>query len=185
MMQIRFYVGLSLLILFASYGCGGSAEIQMKEAQGAMDEARSLQAYDLAPADFQQAQKSWDHAQAAVKEGKTDAAKVIFTTAKINFNKCAAIAKAKREALIRELDAMQLMISQNLDQVNSDLSTKNLSPRQQSQVKAITSEVSSDNISISKLVSQNDLFKAVATAKGVQTKIYNAQLILAGQKPTK
>ena len=114
-----------------------------------------------------------------------DAAKVIFNTAKTNFKKSAAIAKSKRDALNRELDGMQLMISKNLDQVNNDLSTKNLSSRQQTQVRAIVSEVMKDNASVSKLVNQNDLVKAVATAKGVQTKIYNAQLILAGQKPAR
>ena len=185
-MQIRFHTSLSFLILLASYGCGGgSAEVEMKGAEAAMNEARNLHADDLAPAAFQQAQKSWDHAQAAAKEGKMDAAKVIFNTAKTNFKKSAAIAKSKRDALNRELDGMQLMISKNLDQVNNDLSTKNLSSRQQTQVRAIVSEVMKDNASVSKLVNQNDLVKAVATAKGVQTKIYNAQLILAGQKPAR
>ena len=80
---------------------------------------------------------------------------------------------------------MQLTISSNLDQVKSDLSRNNLSPQQQNQVRAIVSEVEAANASISKLVIQKDLLKAVAMAKDVQTKIYNAQLILAGQKPSK
>jgi hypothetical protein len=181
-MRIRFYVSLSLLVLLVCYACGGSSEVEMKQAREAMDQAKSLHADDLAPTDFQQAQKTWDHAQAAEKEGKTGAAKVIFTTAKINFNKSAAIAKAKQEALTRELDAMQLAIGSNLDQVNSDLSTKNLSPKQRSQVEAIAAEVEKEDASIRKLVIQEDLLKAVETAKNVQTKIYHAQLILAGQK---
>ena len=184
-MQIRFYVSLGLLILFAFCGCGGSAEIEMKAAERAMSEARTLHADDFAPADFERAQKSWDHAQAAVKEGKTDAAKVLFTTAKLNFNKSAAISKSKQEALNRELDAMQSRISNNLGQVNSDLSKKNLSSRQREQVEAILSDVTKSNASIDKLMSQGELQKAVAAAKDVQTKVYNAQLILAGQKPAR
>lgn len=179
-MGIRF-CSLSLFILLASYGCGGSSALEMKEAQKAMDEAKSLHADSLAPSDFQQAQKAWDHAQAAEKGGNTATAKVLFTSAKIYFGKAADIAISKREALSRELSAMQLMISSNFDQVKSDLSKKNLSPRQQGKVKAIASQIVEDNASIKKLVKEEDLPKAVAMAKDVQTKIYHAQLILAGK----
>ena len=47
--------------------------------------------------------------------------------------------------------------------------------------KAVGVKLKKDD-AISKLVVQEDLVKAVATAKDVQTKIYHAQLILAGQK---
>ena len=102
-MRIRFCISFILLILLASYGCGrGSSEMDMKQAQKAMDQAKSLHADDLAPTDFQLAQKTWAHAQAAAKEGKTDTAKVLFVSAKIYFNKSAGIAKAKRESLSRD-----------------------------------------------------------------------------------
>jgi hypothetical protein len=184
-MRIRFCISISLLVLLASYGCGGSSEIDMKQAQQAMDRAKSLRADSLAPADFQRARQAWDHAQAAEKEGKTDTAKVLFSSANIYFGKAADIAKAKQDSLSRELDAMQRMITSNFDQVKSDLSRNNLPPRQQGQVRAIVSEVEESNASIRNLMNQKDLLKAVATAKEVQTKIYNAQLILAGQKPSK
>jgi hypothetical protein len=80
---------------------------------------------------------------------------------------------------------MQLVIDSNFDQVKNDLSKKNLSPKQRGQVEAIASEVVEGKDSISKLVIQEDFPKAVATAKDVQTKIYKAQLILAGQRPAK
>jgi len=185
-MRIRFYISLSLLVLLTSYGCeGGSSEVEMKQAQNAMDGAKSLHADDLAPTDFQQAQKAWDHAQAAAREGKIATAKVLFESAKIYFGKAADIAKAKRNALSRELSGMQLVIDSNFDQVKNDLSKKNLSPKQRGQVEAIASEVVEGKDSISKLVIQEDFPKAVATAKDVQTKIYKAQLILAGQRPAK
>ena len=184
-MRMWFFISLSILALLALYGCGGSSEIEMKEAQQAMAQAKSFHADSLAPTDFQQAQKAWDHAQAAEKEGKTGTAKVLFTSAKIYFGKAADIAKARQDSLTRELSAMRLLISSNFDQVKSDLLTTHLSPKQQSQVRAIASEVEEGNASISKLILQDDLVKAVATAKDVQTQIYNAQLILAGQTPGK
>jgi hypothetical protein len=181
-MKIRFYISLSLAVLLASYGCSGSAKIEMAQAQEAMDHATSLHADDLAPTDFQQAQKAWDHARAAEKEGKTSTAKVLFTSAKIFFDKAADIAKSRQDALSRELSGMQLMISSNFDQMKSDLSRNNLSPRLRNKVLAIASEVEESNDFIRRLVIEEDLVKAVATAKDVQTKIYNAQLILAGEK---
>jgi membrane-associated HD superfamily phosphohydrolase len=184
-MKIQFCISLGLLAIFASYGCGGgSSEMDMKEAQKAMEHATSSHADNLAPTDFQQAQKTWAHAQAAAKEGKVDTAKVLFVSAKIYFNKSAVIAKAKRDALSRELSALQLMISSNFDEVKSDLSRKDVSPKLRNQVKAIASEVEEDNAAIDKLVDQEDLLKAVAKAKDVQMKVYNAQLILAGQRPS-
>jgi hypothetical protein len=155
----------------------------MKEARKAMDKAIKIQADKLASTDFQQARKSWDKAQAAEKEGNTGAAKVLFTSAKINYGKAAAIAKSKQDALSRELIAMQVMISKNLDQVKIDLSKGKLPPQQRGRVRAIVSEVEKDEASIKELVAQEELVKAVAAAKDVQTKIYNAQLILAGKKP--
>lgn len=182
-MRIQFYISLSILVLLAFCGCGGgSSEVEMKQAREAMDQARNLHADNLASADFQQAQKAWDHGQAAQKEGNTATAKVLFNSAQIFSGKAADIAKAKQDALSRELNAMQLMISKNLDQVKNDLSTNNLSSKQQGQVRAIVSEVEDGNAAVSNLVSQQDLLKAVAKAKDVQTKIYHAQLILAGQK---
>ncbi len=184
-MRIRLYISVCLLVLLASYGCGGSSEIEMNEARLAMDKAKSLHADILAPNDFQQAQKAWDHAQAAEKEGKSGTAKVLFASAKIYYGKASDIAKSREDTLSRDLSAMQLTISRNSDQVKNDLLRDSLTPAQRDQVRAIIGEVEKDNASISKLVIEGDLVKAVAAAKDVQTKIYNAQLILAGQKPVK
>jgi hypothetical protein len=181
-MEIRFYISLSLVLLLASYGCSGSSEIEMTQAREAMDYARSFHAEALAPTDFQQAQKAWDHAHAAEKEGKTATAKVLFTSAKIFFDKATDIARSRQDALSRELNGMQLMISKNLDQIRSDLFRNKLSPKLRDQVIAIASEVEEDRDFISKLVIEEDLVRAVATAKDVQTKIYHAQLILAGKE---
>jgi hypothetical protein len=181
-MKIRFYICLSFVALLAFYGCSGSSKIEMTQAQEAMDHAKSLHADEFASTDFQQAQKAWDHAQAAEKEGKTATAKVLFTSARIFFDKAADIAKSRQDALSRELSNMQLMISKNFDQIKSDLSENNLSPKQRGRVKAIASDVERGKDTISELVIQEDLVKAIETAKDVQTKIYHAQLILAGQE---
>ena len=181
-MKIRLYVSLSLLIMLVSFGCGGSAEIEREQAQDAMNRAKTYDADSLASSDFQKAQVAWDHAQAAEKEGKTGSAKVLFTSAQIFFDKAADIAKSRREALSRELEQMEGMISKNFGQVKFDLSSSALSPKQKSQVAALVSEIEEDNAAIDKLVANGDLSEAVVKSKEVQTKIYHAQLILAGRK---
>jgi hypothetical protein len=45
------------------------------------------------------------------------------------------------------------------------------------------SGIEKDNASIKEPVKQQDLPRPVATSKGVQNKIYIAQLILAGKNP--
>jgi hypothetical protein len=181
-MKLRFFIGLSLLILLVSYGCGGSCEIERKQAQEAMGKAKESHAENYATTDFQQAQKAWDRGQAAEKEGNSSTAKVLYTSARIFSGKAADIGKAKKEALSRELISMQLVIGKNLDDMKTDLSKGGFSLRKRSEVEAIASEVEKDNASIEKMVTEEDLAKAIATAKSVQTKIYHAQLILAGQK---
>ena len=181
-MNIRFYISLTLAVLLAAYGCSGSAKVEMTEARDAMEHAKKFNADKLAATDFQQAQQAWDNGQVAEKEGKTGKAKVLFTSAKIFFDKAADIAKSRKDALSRELGDMQVMIGKNFDQVEMDLSRNTLSSRQRRQVMEIVSEVEKDNDSIEELVTQGDLVRAVATAKDVQTKIYHAQLVLAGKE---
>jgi len=181
-MKIRFYIGLILAVLLASYGCSGSAKIEMSEAQDAMDYAKSFHADKLAPTDFQRAQEAWDNAQAADEEGKTGKAKVLYSSAKIFFDKAADIAKSRRDALYRELDNLQLAIGKNFDQVKFDLAGTNLSAKKRNQVMELISEVEAGNESIGKLALEEDFVEAIAMAKEVQTKIYHAQLILTGKE---
>ncbi len=180
-MRMRYYISSCVLLLLVAYGCRGSAEIEMKGAQQAMEKAKSRHAAELAPADFQQAQKAWDRAQAAERDGNTGTAKVLFESARIYYGKSADIARSKQDALSRQLDNMRLMISSNFDQVKRELIRGNLSPEQEAKVRAIVSEVEEGNDTITKFVISDDYLKAVATAKEVQTRIYNAQLILAGK----
>jgi hypothetical protein len=182
-MKISFCISLGLLTLLAFFGCGGSSELEMKAAEHARDQALSAHADLLSPSQFQEAQKTLEHAQAAAKEGKTSSAKVLFASAKIYFSKSALIAKTNREALTKQLDGLSVAINVNLGQVNSDLAKKKLSFRDQEQVKAIVAQIVKDKASMQDLSVQDDLIKAVATAKEVQMEIYKAQLILAGEKP--
>ena len=181
--SIRFFVCFSLLALLGLLACGENSELEMKQAQLSMDQAKNLHADDLAPTDFQEAQRIWNEAQSAVKQGKP--AQALFLRAKSHFDKTAQIAKSRRETLSRELNDMQLTISSGLDKMKTALEKKQMAPKAQGQVKTMATEIEQANEAIGNLVKQGDYVKAVATAKDVQTKIYNAQLIMTGQKPSK
>jgi hypothetical protein len=178
----RFFVGSCLLVLLACYGCGGeNANVEMQQAQQAMDQAKKLYAADLTPTDWKEATQLYNQAQAAVTDGKP--AKSLFIRAKNRFEKMAAIAKSRNEIYSKDLNEMQLTINGRFEKVKKALEGGKLNAKVQGQVKAIATEVEEGNASINDLVSQGNYLKAVTTAKAVQTKVYNAELILAGKKP--
>jgi len=181
--SIRFFVGFSLLILIVLYGCGvEKSEAEMKAAQQAMDNARSFSAEELATANWQEAMQAWDQGQAAVKEGKP--AKTFFLRAKSRFEKTAAIAKARRDAVSKEVSTMQQMINERCSVIKTALETGKLTPKVQNQLKPLMTDVDTGNQTIVSLISQGDYVKARSAALEVQKKVYNAQQIMAGKKPT-
>ena len=177
----RFIVGFSLLVLIACYGCSENSEVEMKEAQQAMDNAKGLHAEDLAASDFEEAMQSWNRGQSALKEGKP--AKTYFLRAKSRFEKTATIAKAQQETLSRDISDMQMTIGERLAKVKSALAAGRLNSRIRTQVKPIVEEVEAGTATINNLVGQGDYLKARTMAREIQNKVYNAELILAGKTP--
>ncbi len=178
--SIRFFVGLGLLVLVIC-SCGESSDAEMKQAQQAMENARSLFAEDLAPSNWKEALQSWEQGQAAVKEGKP--AKTYFLRAKSRFEKTAAIAKSAGDLMSKDVQSMQAAISERLSKVEAALSSGKIASKAQSQIKPIAAEVEEASASIDSLVGQRNFVKAKALAKDVLSKIYNAELIMAGKKP--
>ena len=180
--SIRFFVGSSLLILVACYGCGvATSEVEMKAAQQAMDSAKSFHAESLAASNWNDAVIAWEQGQAAVKEGKP--AKAFFLRAKSRFEKTAAIAKANSQIMSREVSQMQTAINDALSKIKADLEKGRISAKIQKQVKPIVAEADQGIESLAKLVSDGDFLKAKTLARDIQSKLYNARLIAAGKKP--
>ena len=176
----RFFIGLSLSIQLLCYGCGGSFEVEMNEAQQAMDQAKSFHADELAASNWKEALQTWDQAQAAAKAGKP--AKSLFLNAKARFKKAGAIAKAYGETIAKEVAEMQLTLVENLSKVKAASITGNPRAKSRNQVNLICAEVESGTETINKMVAQGDYLKAKILAKDMQNKIYNAGLILEGKK---
>lgn len=182
--SMRLFVGISLLVLLVCYGCGGEKyEVEMNAAQQAMEKAKSLFAEDLAPSNWLEAMTAWEQAQAAVKEEKP--AKTYFLRAKSRFEKAALIAKANGANMAKDITAMQLTIGERFSKVLAALERGRLSSKVASQVKPIAAEVQEGNATLDGLVSQGNYVKAKTLARDLQTKVYNAELLVAGKKPAK
>jgi len=181
--SIRFFVGLNLLVLITCFGCGpASSEAEMKEAQEAMEAAKSFSAEDLAASDWNYAMEAWEEAQTAVEQGKT--AKTLFVTAKSRFETTAKIAKSHHERISGEISEMQEKIKERMQEIQSALDAKLLSSRAQKEIMPIMAEVEAGSESINELLGQGSLLEASDLAREVQKKVYNAQLIMEGKKPT-
>ena len=179
---IRFFVGGSLLMLVACYGCGApSSEVEMKAAQQAMDSAKSFHAESLAASNWNEAVIAWEQGEAAVKEGKS--AKAFFLRAKSRFEKTAAIAKANSEVMSREVTQMQTAINDALSKIKADLEKGRISAKIQKQIKPMVAEADQSIEPLAKLVNDGDFLKAKTMARDIQSKLYNARLIAAGKKP--
>ena len=179
--SVSFFVGISLLVLIACYSCGvPSSEAEMKQAQEAMEKAKSVFAEDLAASNWIDAMTAWEQGQAAVREGKP--AKTYFLRAKSRFEKTAAIAKAEGDKLAIEVNTMQISIGERLAKVQAGLQGR-ASSKIKNQLKPLAEEAELASATLDSLSSQGDYMKAYKLAKELQSKLYNAELVLAGKKP--
>ena len=179
--SIRFFVGISLLVLLGCFGCGVSKpEAEIKAAQEAMDKAKSVFAEDLAPTDWKEALISWEQGQAAVNEGKP--AKSYFVKAKARFEKTATIAKAAGADMAREITAIQLTIGTRFAKVRAALDRGRAPAKILNQVKPLAAEVEEGTASVESLAGQGNYVKALVLARDIQAKVYKAEMLLAGKK---
>jgi len=177
----RFFIGFGLLVQLACFGCAGSFDAEMNEAQQAMDQAKSFHADELAPSDWKEAQESYDRAQAAAKAGKP--AKNLFINAKARFKKAGTIAKSYGETIAKEISDIQLAMGEKLSKIKAALLTGNPGSKSRNQVNSIVAEAETGTESISKMVAEGDYLKGRTLAREIRKKLYDAELILAGKKP--
>jgi hypothetical protein len=180
--SIRFFVGLSLVILIASSGCGpASSEAEMGAAREAMGKARSFSAEELATSDWNEAMEAWEEGQAAVEQGKP--AKTHFLTAKSRFEKTAQIAKSHHDRILEDVSKMRQTISERAERIQTALDGKQVSSKVRGEIAPILAEVEEGSQSIKELLEQGSLMKAGDTAREIQKKVYGAELILQGKEP--
>jgi hypothetical protein len=179
---VRFFVGITLLVLVISYGCGSEKyQADMQAAQAAMDKAKSIFAEELAPTEWAEAMQAWEQAQAAAKEAKPSI--TYFKRAKSRFEKASKIAKASGDSMAKEISSMQTTIGERFAKVMAALDNNRLSPKIAKQVKPLAAEIEEGRTTLDSMVGQGNYLKANMLARDLQTKVYNAELVMAGKKP--
>lgn len=178
--SLRFFLGMCLLVLIACWSCGENSEAERKQAEQAMENAKSVFAEELAPTNWVDAMKSWEQGQAALKQGKP--AKAHFVRAKARFEKTAAIARAESDIIAKEVSSLQVSIGERIAKVRSALDRGRIPPKVKKQVMPLAAEVEEGILTIEALVGEKNFLKARTLAKDLQSKIYNAELMVAGRK---
>lgn len=181
--SIRFFAGISLLVLFVfCCSCGvENSEAEMNQAKQAMEKAQTIFAEDMAPSDWASAMESWEQGQTAVKEKKPS--KTLFLRAKSRFEKAAAIAKSKGENYSKELSTEQLGITERFSKLKASIQSGKASSKLKSDVKPIVAEIEEGTVSLDKLISEGNYLKAKMLARDISLKVYKAEQILQGKKP--
>ncbi len=179
--SVRFFLGVSLLVLTLCYGCGENYQADMQAAQQAMDAAKAVFAEDLVPLDWKEAMKVWDQAQAAIKDGKPSV--TYFKRAKSRFEKTAKLAKSSGDAMAQDVTAMQGTIGERLGKMKDRLDGSRVPGKVANQVKPLVAELQEGTTTLDNLMSQRNYLKAKMLAKDLQSKVYTAELIMAGKKP--
>ena len=179
----RFFVGLTFLVLITCYGCGpANSEAEMNAAQEAMENASSFSAEELATSDWNDAVQAWEEGQAAVEQGKS--AKTHFLRAKSRFEKTAEIAKSRYDQMLEDVSKMQETINERVEGIQTALDGRNVSSKARKEITPMLAEVEAGSKSINELLEQGSLLEARDTAREIQKKVYNAELIMEGKKPT-
>src|SRR5512136_1477753 len=96
-----------VLFLLVCAACSSYPKEQLQQAQAAMDEALKHQPEVYATADWRDAQKAWNDAQALLSQQSYGQAAPLLVTAKTRFAKAGQIAKEKREAVLKEVTEAQ------------------------------------------------------------------------------
>ena len=178
--SFRFFIGFSLLVLIAVYGCSGNPEKEIAAAEQAMEEARSYYAEEIAASDWKDAMAAFNEGHEAVKNGKP--AKSLFIKARSRFEKTAKIAKSRQDYLAKEVSDLQQSIDERFSKVRAAIE-KGVRSSILKQLNPIVEEAEAGNELVSELVDQGNFHKAREAAEEVHRQVYNAELILAGKKP--
>jgi len=165
-----------LLFALVCIGCASYPEVQLKEAQAAMDEVLKLQPETFAASDWQDAKKTWDDAQALLSQQKYGQAAPLLVTAKTRFVKVGEIVKNKRETVLKEVTQAQQDINVRVAGLRSDLAAARLSGSVRKNLEECCQQVQEQIDRLNAEIDQGEILKAQTTAKDTLKLVYEGQL---------
>jgi hypothetical protein len=172
----RFLFALSLLLVLGCVGCASYPEEQLKQAQAAMDEAMKNQPEVFASANWQDAKKAWDEAQAQLQEKDYGKAGPTLVRAKNRFEKAGEIAAAKRETVLAEVTKAQHDINVRHTGLKTDLAGARLAPAVRKELEECCQQMELQIEKLNTEINKGDLVSAQTTAKDSLKMVYEGQI---------
>jgi tetratricopeptide (TPR) repeat protein len=102
---VAVFVSISLV------GCSSKPYDELQMVRTAMDEARSKEAYEYAPNDWDRAQMDWQIANSLIQMGRYEEARKVLITAVGDYN------NAARDESTRRIESLEIEIHHNLQSV--------------------------------------------------------------------
>ena len=96
-----------LFVVTSGSACSSRPDEQIKVAEKAMEQAKEQRAEEFAQSDWANAQQVWEQAQSQLKNERYGEAGTLLLRAKSRFEKARDIAKAKRDAVLKEAQELQ------------------------------------------------------------------------------
>ncbi len=113
-------------IVFTS--CSSKPVDELKMAKTAMDQARSKEASEYAPYDWDRARSEWEEANALIQMGRYSEARDVLTFAAGNFNTARDNANRRLESLKIEVTALETSVKTELNNLEQATESAKVKP---------------------------------------------------------
>ena len=107
-------------------GCGSKKDLQFADARAAMEQARSQNAAEFAPMDWDKGMTDWNMAMAFVHMDRYVEAKAALVDAAANFNRAREISRNRRDGVIREVRELRTNIGNQYSDLKQAVQQKGL-----------------------------------------------------------
>jgi len=170
-----------LCLFFASIvGCSSRPVEQQASAQKALESARQQHAEEVAPTEWKEAEKAWNEAEAALAKGSYSSAGELYQTAKSRFERAYNVAKARRDAILRDIEGLQSSINAKYDEAKDRVARSNLSAKSKKEADGLIREMDQAIDKLKKEVDEGNLTQAKATAEATLRQVYEVERKIRG-----
>jgi len=178
--------GLALLtVLFlvtSGSACSSRPDEQIKLAEKAMEQAKEQRAEEFAQSDWANAQQVWEQAQSQLKNERYGEAGTLLLRAKSRFEKARDIAKAKRDAVLKEAQELQKAVDLRYKALKTDVegNVAKLSPARKKSLDDSFKDIDKGIEKVQADIEAGEYSQARTTAQTAIRRVFEAEKELQG-----
>jgi len=183
MKQIPGLALLTVLLLVASgSACSSRPDEQMKLAEKAMEQAKEQRAEEFAQSDWANAQQVWEQAQSQLKNQRYGEAGTLLLRAKSRFEKARDIAKAKRDAVLKEAQELQKAVDLRYKALKTDVegNVAKLSPARKKSLEDSFKDIDKGIEKVQADIKAGEYSRARTTGQTAIRRVFEAEKELQG-----